>query len=363
MPGASGNSRNSLIILAVIASFAALYAAHWFFVPVTFALALSAMLWPVVSWLRRLGAPSPLAATVAVVASIGLLVVIGIALEPPLRDFAAQVPKSVEAARAKIKRMGGPFARIADAPIGGAAPSATGDSSAQKTPTAPSPKDQNAGPAGASQSMSIAQRIFGSTSSALTELVEVTLLALFVLAAGDAWSEKLARAVRDPERRRVVHDVVSEMRSVVARYFVVTMIINVGQALVIGFGLMLLGYPAPILWGVLTFLLEFIPYLGGMVMIVLLVIVGLASGGSLLHGVAGGVVYLTVTTLQNNLVSPIAYGRGLRINPAAILAGLMLFWGVWGVAGAFLAVPILAAFQVVARRVESLEGAAEFLAG
>ena len=57
----------------------------------------------------------------------------------------------------------------------------------------------------------------------------------------------------------------------------------------------------------------------------------------------------------------IAYGRGLRLNPAALLVGLIFFWGLWGVAGAFLAVPILAAVQVVAMRVRSLHPIAVFL--
>lgn len=72
--------------------------------------------------------------------------------------------------------------------------------------------------------------------------------------------------------------------------------------------------------------------------------------------------YLLITTLQNNLLSPAAYGRSLRLNPTAILAGVM-FWGlVWGIAGVFLAVPLLAAMRVVAERRDALAPVAVFLA-
>jgi AI-2 transport protein TqsA len=65
--------------------------------------------------------------------------------------------------------------------------------------------------------------------------------------------------------------------------------------------------------------------------------------------------------LQNNLVSPIAYGRGLRLNPLAILVAV-LFWGtLWGVGGVFLAVPIIAAVKILAERVSALSPVATFL--
>ena len=60
-------------------------------------------------------------------------------------------------------------------------------------------------------------------------------------------------------------------------------------------------------------------------------------------------------------MSPKAYGSSLRLNPTAILAGIM-FWGlVWGVAGVFLAVPLLAAIHIIAERSDSLAPMAVFL--
>jgi predicted PurR-regulated permease PerM len=204
--------------------------------------------------------------------------------------------------------------------------------------------------------------VFGVTTELVSELVEVLLLAFFLLAAGSQWREKLGEAVRSPENRRTTVQVVEEMRAVVGRYVIVTALINVGQAVLVALVIWMLGLPSPLLWGMLTFVAEFVPYLGGLVMIGLLLLSGLASGVGLLQTLLAPIAYLVITTLQNNLVSPVAYGRGLRLNPTAILIAVMFWWFLWGVAGAFVAVPILAAIRVLAAHVESLRPVGVFLA-
>src|SRR5215204_5624818 len=80
----------------------------------------------------------------------------------------------------------------------------------------------------------------------------------------------------------------------------------------------LLGMPQPFLWAVLTFGLEFIPYLGGAVMVGLLTIVAFTTFDSLGRTLAAPGAYLAISTLQNNVVSPLVYGQRLRLNPVAV---------------------------------------------
>ena len=209
--------------------------------------------------------------------------------------------------------------------------------------------------------LSAVGQTFGVTAELLSELVEVLLLAAFLLAGGAAWGAKLAEAVPDDTTRHRTLAAVVEMRAAVARYITVTALINLGQGVVVALALWGLGVPSPLLWGALTFLLEFVPYLGGLAMVVLLLIAGLASGGSVMHALLGPLSYLAVTTLQNNLVSPAAYGRGLRLNPAAILIAVMFWYTMWGVAGAFLAVPILAALRILTTKIPALAPVTPFL--
>jgi predicted PurR-regulated permease PerM len=204
-------------------------------------------------------------------------------------------------------------------------------------------------------------RIFRLTSSLVAEVVEEVLLVFFVLAAGDQWLRKLSGIARSAARAERWRSIAGEMHDVVARYLLVTLLINLGQAVIIGLAVWALGVPSPFLWGALTFIAEWIPYLGGMAMIGLLLLVGFSGSQGVLHALLPPATYLVVTTLQNNLVSPIAYGRGLRLNPTMILVGVMFWWMVWGVAGAFLAVPILASLRVLGARLPSLAPAAVLL--
>ena len=355
-----------VMVLACVATLALVYAGREVFVPIVFALVLAALLHPVVHAMRAMRLPAPLASAVAVLGTVIIVGLIALSLERPLRTLAAQVPKSVLAARTKISELGGPFAQLAPSstgakPAGQPKPEQTGaakDSTSQGAPASNASSGSGSGPSGL---VSGVTRALGVTASALSGIVEVLLLAFFLLAAGNAWRKKLSESMTAPDRRHAVLDAANEMRGVVLRYLVATALINFGQAIVITLILWALGLPSPVVWGALTFLFEFVPYLGGLVMMALLLVAGLSNGGGLGHGLIAPASYLIVTTLQNNLVSPVAYGQRLRLNPTAILIGVMVWYAMWGVAGAFLAVPILAAIRVIASHVESLEPLGTFL--
>lgn len=83
-------------------------------------------------------------------------------------------------------------------------------------------------------------------------------------------------------------------------------------------------------------------------MVVALTITGFATFDSLGHVLLAPIAYITISTIQNNVVSPFAYGSGLRLNPLAVLLSVLIGWFLWGVAGAFVAVPLLAALKILA---------------
>jgi predicted PurR-regulated permease PerM len=112
----------------------------------------------------------------------------------------------------------------------------------------------------------------------------------------------------------------------------------------------LIGMPTPPLWGLLTFVFEFLPYIGALFMVASLTVTAFATFDGLGHIVLAPLAYVVISTIQNNAVSPFAYGSGLRVNPLAILLGVVLGWFLWGVAGAFVAVPLLAAVKIFAER-------------
>src|SRR5204863_2086640 len=110
-----------------------------------------------------------------------------------------------------------------------------------------------------------------------------------------------------------------------------------------------------------TFVLEFIPYLGAALIIIMFTLAALAAFDNIVHILAAPGAYLLITTIQNNIISPFAYGNKLKLNPVAVLIGVMIWWFLWGIPGAFLAVPIIATIKIIADRTQGLNALGEFL--
>lgn len=366
-------------LLTLIAAAIALSLASSFFVPLTLGVILSAVLYPIVAALRRVHVPQPLGAALAVLVAVAALILAVTVIEPPVRALGSEIPKTLVSARGRLESLGirlpgggvtGNRQPSRNPPAERRVPpdSVNEPKRAPSKPPATSAPDSAASPqrggADGSPAMGIGQtvaRAFGITAAALFALIEVLLLAFFILAAGDDWQDKLQRAARSPEQQKGALATVQEIRRVVLRYLLVNVIINAAQGILVAAIVWMLGYPTPIVWGVLTFIAEFIPYFGGAAMVGLLFLTGLAGGSGIGHALLAPAAYLLITTLQNNLISPAAYGRSLRLNPTAILAGVM-FWGlVWGIAGAFLAVPLLAAMRILSEKDDSLLSVSVFL--
>ena len=167
---------------------------------------------------------------------------------------------------------------------------------------------------------------------------------MFFLAAGGQVRRRLLAS-----HNTLAHSVAAigdQVEDIVSRYLSLLALINLCQAVAITIAMKLVHMPAPPVWGAMAFVAEFFPYLGGATMVILLTLVGLATkgDGSVLLPPA---LYLVVTTIQNSVISPVTYGRYLKLSPAAILISVMTWWLIWGVMGAFLAVPILATIRVV----------------
>jgi predicted PurR-regulated permease PerM len=338
----------ALVTLAVIAAVAALYLARDFFIPIAVALLFNALLRPPVRWLERLRVPAPVGAAVVVLAFVGVLVWGTVALAGPVQRWIDEAPKDFATAQTKLRSVRRSLTKITHA-----AQQVEKAASAEEPAGAPAPIPAPAGPG-------LAARLFGTTTAFVAGLVEVLLLAYLLLAVGTLFLRKLRRIV-SREEKAVARTIVSEIKVVIERYVLVTVAINVVQGTLVGLVLWALGMPNPVLWGVATLFLEAIPYLGATVMVLALSLAAFATFDGVGRILLVPGAYLAITTLQNNVVSPVAYGRGLKLNPVAVLIAVMFWWFLWGVPGAFLAVPIVAAARIIAERTEGLAALGEFL--
>jgi predicted PurR-regulated permease PerM len=333
-----------IVLLATLIGIGALYVGREFFIPIALALLLNALLRPLVRGLERLRVPTVAGATLVVLGLLGGLTTGGFALVDPVRAWVSQVPASIETAARKLEPARHSLEHVSQAAQGVTEPGGA-------PPAAPAPP---AVPPFLTQ-------LFGTTATLIAGLAEVLLLLYLLLASGDLFLRKVVEVLPLFGDKRTAVRVTEEVQQAVTRYMGATLLINLGQGIAVGLTLWGLGLPHPWLWGGFTVVLEFIPYLGAAGMIGLLAVTAFSQFDSLGSILLVPGTYLVIATLQNNRVSPFVYGQRLQLNPVAVFVGVLFWWYLWGVAGAFLAVPFFATLKIVADHVEGLAPIATFL--
>lgn len=340
-------------LIAVGLSVTALALGREFFIPLALALCFQSLLTPLVRGLARLRLPAPVGAAIVVLGALAVFVVGGWALSAPVSAWVNKAPSNIATARRKLRELGRPLDRLTAAASG--APAA--NQPAAPPAAAPPPAQAVPGPAGPS----LSAQLLGRATTVVAGLLETIVLVYLMLAAGNMLFRKLVKLLPAPDDLRTATDILNKTESIVARYLTVTALINVGQGIAVGLAMWAIGMPDPFIWGLMTFVLEFIPYLGGAINVGLLVISGFSVFSGLGEVLLPPAIYLVISTLQNNVVSPYAYGNRLKLNPLAVMIFVLFWWFIWGIPGAFLAIPIAATLKVLGDQVPSMSAMGELL--
>jgi predicted PurR-regulated permease PerM len=208
---------------------------------------------------------------------------------------------------------------------------------------------------------SIGSRILGTTQLLVAAIVEIVVLLYFLLAGGDLFLQKFIKLLPRLHDKRKAVNMARAIEAAVSAYLSTALLVNATEGVLVGLCLWALGMPNPVLWGAMIIVVEFIPYLGALTGVVVLGLAGLATFDNVGHALLIPASYLAINLLQANLVTPLLLGHRLTLNPVAIFVGLTFFFWIWGVAGAFLAVPLLATLKIVCDQVGSLAALGEFL--
>jgi predicted PurR-regulated permease PerM len=209
---------------------------------------------------------------------------------------------------------------------------------------------------------SLAATVFGGTQNFLGSAMIVSVLLFFLLASGDLFLTKVIRVLpRLADKKRAVQ-IARETEDQISAYLLTVTLVNVVFGVLVGVVVKLLGMPNPVLWGVLAGITNFIPYMGALVMAVILGLVALLHYQTTAQAAVVPLVFLTLNFFEGNVITPRLIGQRLALNPVVVFTGV-LFWGwIWGVVGALMAVPILAAVKIVCDHIEGLSPIGEFLA-
>jgi predicted PurR-regulated permease PerM len=130
-------------------------------------------------------------------------------------------------------------------------------------------------------------------------------------------------------------------------YLSIVVVINIAVGICGGLAAWVAGLPDPVAWAVLGFILNFIPYIGALIMEAGLFMVGLVTFPTLTHALLAPLLFLALATLEGHFITPSIMGRRLTLNPLTVFLSLVFWAWLWGPVGAFLAVPLLIMALVV----------------
>ncbi len=146
---------------------------------------------------------------------------------------------------------------------------------------------------------------------------------------------------QDRDTRLRVLKVMSNIERNLTAYLSVVSVINAGMGVGAGVIAWAAGLPSPLAWGVLGFVMNFIPYIGAGIMEFGMFLVGLVTFPTLAHAAIAPLLYIGMGLLEGQFITPSVVGRRLTLNPLTVFLSLVFWAWLWGPVGAFLAVPLL----------------------
>lgn len=194
----------------------------------------------------------------------------------------------------------------------------------------------------------------GTAISLVSNLFLVIVFLIFILLGTPAPGGKLKRAF-SPTTAERVQQVINAISAQIGRYLVTAVIISAATGIAAWLALTAIGVDFAVNWGVLAFVLNFIPYIGSILASIPPILVALVKFyPDLGPAIATSIALLIIQMGIGNFLTPKVMGDALDINPIIVLVSL-LFWGwLWGGVGAVLAVPIAVVIKIVCENIPSL---------
>jgi predicted PurR-regulated permease PerM len=133
----------------------------------------------------------------------------------------------------------------------------------------------------------------------------------------------------------------------IQRYIILKIAINLAAGIVVWIFLSILGVEFPFIWGLFTFLFNFIPTIGSAIALVLPVTMTILEFGSITYTAVIALILIAIQTLFFNVIEPNLIGKRLNLNPLLILLSVLIWGYIWGIVGMLLSVPLTAIIKII----------------
>ena len=344
----------ALLMLVVLAVFYTLNVAAEILLPLLFALVLNLLLAPANRFLaNRLRFPAFLSALVLIIAVFLVVSALAAAVSVPASNWVAKAPQGMSTLQQRLGFLAQPMDYIRH-----------GFDQIQNVMHPPPPPGQQVVAVQSQSNLGgYGMTLLAGTRAALGQLLTLAVVLFFLLASGDSLLLRLVEIVPTFGDKRRVVEIAGEIERNISGYLLTITAMNLLVGIANGISMWAQGIPDPLLWGTLAFLLNYVPILGPVTGIFIFFFIGLFSTPTLWQAALPPAIYLAIHIVEGETVTPMLLARRFTLNPVLVIVSLFFWDWMWGVPGAFLAVPLLAITKIVADRIPVLTPLGHLLGG
>jgi predicted PurR-regulated permease PerM len=362
--GAPGTPVLTGIVVAVVVV-AALYLGREVLIPITLATLLSFLLSPVVELLRRVWLGRILSVIVAVVLALGIILAFGTAIGTQVAQLAKDVPQYQTTIETKIANVQAATVGRLSGTINRLGHQLAGPEAAQ--PAAPPPASASAGPQAREQkpvpvvvteatpsALQIGEKVISPLLSPAATAGIILIVTIFTLLQKEDLRDRAIRLFGSNDLQRTTMAMNDAGRRL-SRYFLTQLAINTSFGVIVAIGLYFIGVPNPVLWGILSALLRFVPYIGSWIAAALPIMLAAAVEPGWSMAIWTAALYVVTELIMGQLVEPLVYGHSTGLSPLAVIIAAIVWTWIWGPIGLIISTPLTLCLVVLGRHVEHLE--------
>ena len=340
----------ALLVLATLGVGFTLWAAQGLLLPVLLAMFFALIGNPIIRVLQRLYVPRFISALLVLLLGLSGTVYLGTKLVAPAGEWIGEVPRELRDLAPKLRDLARPVqeANEAAADIARAAGGETSGKPVEVVKT----------------EVNDPYNALIATPRMLASVLAVVLLTFFFMVYGQSLQRNAIDLLPDRQQKRVTVDILQSIEHEMSRYVLTISVINALVGLALAGALYWMGgfeADEAMLWGTMAALLNYAPYVGPLIGIIIMLMMGFVAFDELWMSLLPAGIYLGLHTLEGQILTPIVLGRQMRLSPLVLILALMLFGWLWGIVGLLLAVPLLVCVKIVLGRIEGLEGWATLL--
>lgn len=333
----------AVLVLATLAVLYTLWAAQEVILPVLLAMFFALVGNPIIRTLQRLWVPRFVGALVVLVGGLAGTALLGNQLIEPAAEWVRQVPREIREIAPKLRELAKPV-QAANQAAQNIAQAAEGSTGRKVEVVRTEVNDP--------------YRVLTATPKMIASVLAVVLLTFFFMVYGQSLQRHALALLPSRQQKRVTLDILDSIEREISRYVLTISVINAAVGLALAGIFVWLGVPVAeaLLWGTMAALLNFAPYVGPLIGIGIMLLMGFVAFDDTLKALAPAGIYLALHTLEGQIITPIVLGRRMALSPLVLILSLMVFGWLWGIIGLLLAVPLLACVKLVLARIEGLEG-------